>query len=216
VQLTSAEVLKMAAEAYKYDDDKEKTVAPPVRAETIIRVPPPRTIASLSKETFELSNKPVEIKLSLGSTGSKRLTRTMAAIAKVQPGRRAPRTFVVIQGLSIKASEVPVHYYIYVKAKNDKPEEQGEYIGTIHFFGRIEHGTHGAEHDHEATPLTYDEKFDATKALHKLSQGGKKPLDDVTVAFVPVANGKPKDRTALEKLDVKGISFERIVMQTVD
>jgi hypothetical protein len=32
------------------------------------------------------------------------------------------------------------------------------------------------------------------------------------MAFVPVANGKPKGRAALEKLDVKGICFERIVM----
>lgn len=212
VELTTEEVLKMTAQASRYDDDKEERKPAPAQA-ILVRGPASTvTLASASKEVFELTNKPAEVRLALGTSGAKRLGRLLAVPPGREPASPRAKVFVIVEGLSVPTTDPAVHYYVYLKSAGQKADEPGEYIGTVHFFGRVEHG----EHDAHGPVAKFDQKFDATSALDKLSGAGKQALDDLSVRMVPVVNGKSKDAAVLEKTAVKGISFERIVVQTVE
>src|SRR5262249_42558276 len=162
------EVLTLTAGTYRYDDDKPApTVTARAQPQTFQRVPAAQTLASASKEAYALTNQATAVSLALGSSGAKRLTRALVP----RPGapRTQPRMFVTIQGISAKKAEVPVHYFVYLKAKEQKAEESGVYIGTIQFFGRTEH-LQADEHAHGDSGASFDQKFEVTSALKKLSK----------------------------------------------
>ncbi len=215
VQLTTADVLAMTKEV-RYDDD-QPAAAPVVRSAppAIQRVVPPETLASASKESFPLSNQPLSVPLGLGATGSRKLTRVLKGAERRVEGAGSARVFAIVQGISVKATDVPVHYSVYLKTKDQKPEEKGEYVGTINFFGKTEH-LQGQGHGHEAGSANFDRKFEITSALAKLGKSGSQPIEELVLTFVPVLNGKGKDEAALRQTDVRGLSFERVTIQAVE
>jgi tyrosinase len=216
VELTTAEVLTMTAAAVRYDDEREAMALVRAAPQLAQRISPPVTVASASKEAYALTNEPLAVPLALGAPGARKLTATLQTAGKRQTAARKPRIFLVIQGISARAAAVPVHYNVYLRAKDRKADETGEYIGNINFFGRAEPAEQGHVHGHTSGGLTFDRKFEITDALAKLSKQTGQPIQDVTISLEPVLNGKRTDKAALQRTQVQGVTFERVVMQTVE
>jgi tyrosinase len=215
VQWLTSDVLQMTAGASRYDDDPAPLLAarearPQQPAQ---RISVPSTLASASKESFPLTNQPTAVPLALGANNAARVSRMMQPAAR--QAAAPPRVFVVIQGITGNSADVPVHYGVYLKTKGQNAAEEGQYIGTINFFGKAEHGAGASGHEH-TDRFTFDEKFEVTKALAKLGGADAAQVQDLVVTLSPVVNGKPRDKKALETARVTGLSFERIVVQTIE
>jgi tyrosinase len=210
VDITTQQVLDMAKNSYRYDDD----TPPPVLAAASTptdRAPPQRaTVGSASQGSFRLSAEISVVPVSLGASGASDVKRTVQTMMASAPNlQRQNRVYVQVQGIQVTGGNPRIDYSVMVRPKGAATTQPAEYIGSLNFFGMHDRAGPAGVHGHSGgEPVKFDRRYDATDALKKLTESGRKSVDSIEVVFQPSQReeGAPP---------VNGVTFERIAVETV-
>jgi tyrosinase len=199
VVVSVTDILKLAAAASRYDDDRRLFAAKPP-AGTPPMNPQISGVASV-QPALALGSKPLVKPLPVADDAKPKLT---AALRNTTSEKEEPPAIVLrVEDIKPPANAAVV-FEVFVTKKGDKPSK-ATYAGTITFFGKA--GSHG----HNDNGFT--QGFDVTNLVQRIRRANGGALPDLDVAIVPHSTAGLSDED-LAKQDIS-IPISNITLKLV-
>lgn len=176
MQVTKAveEILQLAAEAYRYDDDRRAVFGaetpPVVKGKPVERVAHP---VAAAVPMLSLGTTPFSKPLTLEKDARPRLVGALRATPSPAP----PVVALRVEHIQPPAKAAVV-YEVFLVKEGEKPAAKYS-LGPITFFGV------GADHQHAGQRKGFTQAFDATDVLQALQRENKGVLPQLEVKIVP-------------------------------